>query len=111
MLHTVEHANAFEGVLHAFFSFGGGQAPVGEGEFDVFVDGEIADEVEGLKDEADFAVADAGAFGQIERLHGRAVELIGSAGGGVEQAEDGEQRRFAAAGGAGDGDVLAFVDL
>jgi hypothetical protein len=100
----LEHADAFEGVLHALFPFGGGQAPIGKGEFDVFVYGEIADQVEGLK-------ADAGAFGQIERLHRGTVELLGFAGVGVEQTKDREQRRFAAAGGARDGDTLAFFDL
>ena len=38
-----------------------------------------------------------------------AVEQVGAARGRVEQAQDGEQRRFSAAGGSGDGDVFALV--
>jgi hypothetical protein len=95
-------------VVTAVLALGGGHAAVGEGELDVFVDGEVADEVEGLENEADLAVADAGALGEREALDGAAVEEVGAVGRGVEQAEDGEEGGFAAAGGAGDGDVFAL---
>ncbi len=81
---------------------------VGERQLNVLVDGEVADEVEALEDEADFLIADARALGEIQVFDGVAVEQILTARGRIEQADDGEQRRLAAAGRAGHGDVLAF---
>jgi hypothetical protein len=42
---------------------------------------------------------------------GLAVEGVGALGGRIEQTQDGEQRRFAATGGPGDGDVFALLDF
>jgi hypothetical protein len=50
----------------------------------------------------------------ISRLRMRArrpVQRVVAAGRAVEQAEDREQRRLAAAGRTGDGDVLPFLDV
>jgi hypothetical protein len=45
---------------------------IGQRQLDVLEHGQVADQVEGLEDEADLAVADAGALGrEIERPAGR----------------------------------------
>src|SRR5271168_2781493 len=59
---AVGHADAFEGVLDLLLALGGARAAIGQRQLDVFVDGEVADEVERLEDEADLAIADAGAL-------------------------------------------------
>jgi len=51
----VAHADFFEGGGDGGFALGGGHTAVGEGELDVFVDGEVADEIEGLENETDLA--------------------------------------------------------
>ena len=73
MLGAVGHFDAFEGVLYFFLPFGGGHAAIGEGQFDVFINSEIADQVKGLEDEADFAVADARPVSELESGNGLAV--------------------------------------
>src|SRR5712692_4464811 len=56
------HANALERVLHFLLALTGAGAAIGEWELHVFVHGEIADQVEGLKDEADLAIANTRAL-------------------------------------------------
>ena len=86
-------------------------AAVGERQLDILVDGEVADQVEGLEDEADLAVPNAGALGGRELGHRLVVEPVLATGRRVEQAQEREQRGLAAAGRAGDGDVLAAAHL
>jgi hypothetical protein len=111
MLRAMRHLDAFEGVLDFFLALGGGHAAIGEREFDVFVDGEIADEIEGLKDETDFPIANAGALGELETGDGLAVEGVVPFRGRVEQAKDREEAGFATAGGTGDGEVFSLFDF
>src|SRR5690606_35967056 len=111
VLGAVAHADLLESFEDAFLALGGRHAAVGERQLDVLVNGEVADEIEGLENETDLAVADAGTLGEREALHGATVEEVGALGGRVEQAENGEEGGLAAAGWAGDGDVFALVDL
>src|SRR5437667_692642 len=76
----------------------------------VLVHGEITDQVERLEDEADFAIADACPLGGADVLHGRPVEPVLARGRTVEEPEDRQQRRFAAAGRPADRDVFASPD-
>ncbi len=111
VLGAVAHADLLEGLGHALLALAGGHAAVGEGQLDVLIDREVADEVEGLENEADLAVADAGALGERQALDGAAVEDVGAVGRGVEEAEDGKEGGLAATGRAGDGDILALADV
>src|SRR5713226_5376364 len=56
------HADALERALHLLLALARAGAAIGEWELHVFVYGEIADQVEGLKDEADLTVANARAL-------------------------------------------------
>ena len=49
---------------------------VGERQLDVFIDGQIADQIEALEDEADLLIADARALGKVKVLGRLAVERI-----------------------------------
>src|SRR6185437_5466844 len=111
VLHAVAHANALEGVGDALLALGGRHAAVGERKLDVLVDGQIADQVERLEDEADLPVADAGALARRElgdRLAGEGVLAVRW---GIQQSENGQERRLAAARGTFHGHVLARLDL
>jgi len=106
----MRHLDAFECVLDFFLALGRGHAAIGEGEFDVFVDGKIADEIESLEDESDFAIANARAITELEGGDGLTVEGVVPFCGRIEKTEDGEESGLAAAGGTGDGEVFAFFD-
>jgi hypothetical protein len=111
VLHAVRHTDPLESLLHAVLALFGGHAPVGEGQLDVLVDRQVADQVERLEDEADLAVADAGPLGEREVGHLLLVQHVLAVAGRIEQAQDRQQRGLAAAGGAGDRDVLTVADL
>ena len=64
VLHAVRHADALEHFLHALFALGRRHAAIGQRQLDVFIHREVADQVERLEDEADFAIADARAIGE-----------------------------------------------
>ncbi len=91
-------------------ALGGGSAVVDEGQLDVVERGGAGEEVEGLEDEADLLVADAGEFVVVELGDVVAVEPVAALRGGVEAADEVHQRGFAGAGGAHDGDVLVVAD-
>src|SRR5438045_9481161 len=107
----MRHANFLEGFVHALFTLSSAHLAIGERQLDVFVDCEIADEVEALEDEADLLIADARAIREVEALHRLVVQYEGAISGSVEQSNDRQQRRLAAARGAGHRDILAFANL
>ena len=111
VLRTVGHLDAFERAPDFFLAFGGGHSAIGKGEFHVLIDSEIADEVEGLKNEADFAVADTRSVAELQAGNRLAVEGVIPFRGRVEQAEDGKERGLPTAGRAGDGEVFALFDF
>ena len=81
-----------------------------EGQQDVFERRERRDELVGLEDEADLAAADGGELGLGKVVDGHAVKPDFARAGRVEPGQQAEQRAFAAAAGADDGDELARRD-
>ena len=71
----------------------------------------FSNQVEALEHKADVALAELGALLLLQAADFGAQEFVGTAGGIVQQAEDVEQRRFAAARRAHDGDELAVLDF
>ena len=88
-----------------------GHAAIGQRQLDVFENGQVADEIEALEDEADLAIADARALRKGEVRDLAAFERVAPVRWRVEQAEDREQGRFAATGRPGDGDVFALANV
>src|SRR5262245_11389950 len=111
MLGAVAHPHPFERFRHARAALRRPHAPVGERQLDVLVDRQVANEVEALKNEADLAVADARALRRLQIRDRLIVQRIVAFGRCVEQTEDGQQGRLAAAGGPRYGNVLAGADL
>src|SRR6478752_947335 len=62
--------------------------PISKREFYVFVNCEIANQVEALENETNFLVANARPRAKVEILHRLAVQLILAAGWGVKQPND-----------------------
>ena len=92
-------------------ALGGGDIQIAKWQFDVLIHIEFIDQVEALEHEADVALAELGALLFLEAAHFGAEEFIGTAGGIVQQAQNVQQRGFAAARRAHDGDELAVLDF
>ena len=82
-----------------------------ERQFDVLIDVELVDEVEALEHEADVALAEFGALALLQLAHLLTEQLVGAARGVVQEAEDVEQRGFAAARRPHHGHELAGLDF
>ena len=70
---------------------------VAQRQFDVLIDVQFVDEVEALEHEADVALAELGALLLLQAANLLSEQLIGALGGIIQEAEDVEQRGFAAA--------------
>ena len=57
MLHAVRHPHPFQRLLYALFAFRGRHATVSQRQLHVFINVQIADEVEGLENETNLPVA------------------------------------------------------
>src|SRR5216117_3815727 len=110
MLRAMHHADPLERLLHALGALRPRHATVGERQLDILGDGEVADQIEGLKHEADPPVADSGSLGRRQVGHRLVLEQVAPVAGRIEQAEDREERRLAAARRAVDRDVFAFAN-
>ena len=109
--HAVRHSHALECLLDLLLALRRTGASIGQWQLDVFVHGEVANQVERLKDEADLPVADARAIADREIRHRLAVQRVVPVRWRIQQAENREQRRFAAARWPGDRDVLSLLDF
>ena len=87
----MRHLDPIQHPLHAFLALSGAHAAVGQRQFDVLVHREVADEIEGLEDEADATVPNPGALGGLQIRHRFASQAVLAGGRRVEQAEDRQQ--------------------
>src|SRR5207247_8462310 len=111
MLRAVRHADALERRFHALLALGRLHPAIGERQLYVLEDREVADQVEALEDEPNLTVAHARALGRRQFRDRAAVEQVRSFGRRVEQAEDRQERRLAAARRSRDRHVFALADL
>ena len=96
MLGAMAHADALECFGHALLSFARIHAAIGQRQLDVFINGQVANQIETLKDETHFAIANARALRERKIFHSVTVEDVLAVGRRVEQAEDRQQGRLAA---------------
>jgi hypothetical protein len=108
--HASAEADGFEDVFGAGGALGGGGTVVDERELDIVERGGAGEEVEGLEDEADFFIADAGELVVIELGDIVTVEPVAALRRGVEAADEVHQRGFTGSGWAHDGNVLVVAD-
>ena len=88
-----------------------GNASEQKRKFDIFVDGEGMEELEGLEDEADFVAAQDCEDGVVEAGCWRAINEDGAAGGKIHGAGEIEESGFAAAAASDEGEELAGGDV
>src|SRR6266436_5303644 len=85
MAQTVGHAHAFERMLHLLLAFGRARAAIGQRQLDVFVDGQVADQVERLKNEANFAVANPRAFAESKIRNRLSIQRVITSTRGIQE--------------------------
>ncbi len=86
-------------------------AGVDQRQFDVAQGVGAGQQVEGLKDETDFAIADFGQLVVIQFADVGAVQFVSARSAGVQAAEQVHQGGFAGTGRPHDGHVFAALDL
>src|SRR2546428_11356856 len=111
MLGAMAHAHALQRLSHALLPVARVHATIGQRQLDVFVDREIADQIEALKDKANFAVANTSALRQRKSLNWVIIENVLAIGRRIEQTQNRQQRRFAATRGAGNREIFALLDI
>jgi hypothetical protein len=108
---AVHDVHAFELGLHLFLAVGRGCFQVQQGEFHVFVHGQLVNQVEGLEHKTDVAFAEIGAVALTHFGHFGTKKVILALAGVVEQSEDIEQGRLSATGRAHHRHELAGLDF
>src|SRR6185369_3682489 len=111
VLRAMRHADALECIRNALLSLARAHAAIRQRQFNVLVDREVADQVEALEDETNFAVSDPGALRKRKVLYRMTVEDVLTVARCIQQAQNREQSGFAAARRSGDGNVFTLFDI
>src|SRR5580704_575587 len=111
MFHAVRHSDALEHFLHALLALRRRHTAIRERKLDVLKNGEIADQVKCLENEADLAIANASAIGERKIRHRLLIDPVVAIARRIEQAENRKQGGFAAARRPGDGEKFAVLDI
>lgn len=84
---------------------------VGERNFKIFVDSEVVDQVIRLEDETDVVFVEFVALFGVHFVYGLIKEVVFAAPGGIEHADDAEERGLPRPGGTHEGDEFAGLDF
>src|SRR5215470_7869088 len=108
---AMRHAHTLERLHDSLLALGRWHLlPIRQRQLYVFINREVANQVETLKNETDFAIADTGACRKLQALDRLPVQFILSTCRRIEQPNDRKQRGFSAARWAGDSDVFALAE-
>src|SRR5262245_59197423 len=107
----MSHSYFFQGLVDTLAPLDSPHPSVGQRQFHIFIDAQVANQVETLKNETDPTVADARPFGGLEIFNRFFVESVASFAGGIQQPENGKQSGFPAARRSGDRNILAIFYL
>src|SRR5207247_5170522 len=88
MLGAMAHADTFERFENEAFAITAAHPAIGQRQLDILKHGQIADEIKALKDESNFAVADASPIRKRKVRHFGAFQRVTPARWSVEQTED-----------------------
>jgi hypothetical protein len=102
---------AVESVADKAGAFFLGDIFVGERDFEVFVDGEIVDEMVGLEDETDVVFVEFVALLVVDFVNGLIEEIVFAGPGTIEHAEDAEEGGLPCPGRTHEGDKFAGQDV
>ena len=107
---SVGQANHFESGHRASMALGAGKALIEKWNFDIFHDGQFADQIEGLENESNAAASGPTQCRVVKTRHVDAIEQILAVGRSVETAQQIHEGALAASARAHDGAVLARRD-
>ncbi len=110
MAEAMGEADTFEGFADAGGTLGAIDLGEAKREFDIFLEGHARKEIEGLEDHADGGAAIAGKIEGGERGDVLTEGQDGAGGGAVEPGDEIEERGFAGAGGAEEGEEFVLRD-
>ena len=105
------HPEAIQDVGDDALPFGAANVAIGKRQLDVFVNGEVVEQVVGLEHETDGALLDCRTLPGSQMVNRLAEQLVLAGPGMVMHAHDVEKCRFASAGRAHDRDELARFDV
>jgi hypothetical protein len=88
MFRPMAHADALQRLGHKLLPLGSRHSPISQGQFHIFVNGQIADKIETLENEANLAIADAGAIGERKVGDFAALQGIAPARRSIKQTEN-----------------------
>ena len=111
MARTVTDVHSVQNGIDHFFSFGSLDSQIDQRKFHVFVDVQFVDQVEALKHETDLSLAVERPVALLQRTDFLAEQEILARSRIVQQAQNIQQSRFAAARGTHDSDELALLHL
>src|SRR5262249_9844326 len=98
----VSHAYFLESFCDSLLPFSGAHSAISKGQFNVFEHRQIPNQIKALEYEPHLPVSDPGSLSKIELGDRLSIENIRALGWRIQEAEDGQECRFAAAGWAGD---------
>src|SRR5207302_11016818 len=111
MFCAMRHAHALQGFGHKRFAIAGARAPVGQRQFDVFENRQIADQIKALKDETDLAIPNARALCEGEIRDLMAFQRITAIRRSIEQAANRKQRGLAATSRSSNDSIFVFANI
>ncbi|MCR6657697.1 MAG: hypothetical protein NVV63_18240 [Opitutus sp.] len=106
-----DHVEAIERVAHDALAVLLGRVAIGERDLEIFVNGEVVEQVVALEDETEMFLLQLEAFLFVELVHGFAEQLVFTRPGAVVQAEDVEQGGLAGTGRTHDRHELTCGDF
>ena len=105
------HAHALQCIGDSLFAFARRHPSIRKRQFYVFIDGEIADEIEALKNETNLTIANPRALGQGKILNRIVIKNVLTIRGRIQQTKDRQECRLPATRRSGNGKVFAFLDI
>ncbi len=107
----MRHAHALQRLHHPPLAIRSRHSlAVRQRQLNIFVDREIANQIETLEDESDLLIANPRALRKVQILDRLSIQRIAAACRRIQQPDDRQQRRFAASRRSRHSDILPFTD-
>src|SRR6266436_9089455 len=107
----MRHAHPFQRFGDQCFAVAGSGAAIRERQFDVLKNREVADQIETLKDETDFAIANARSLRERKIRDLVTFQRVTAVGSSIQQTKNRKQRCLAATGWSRNGNIFALANI
>src|SRR5262245_53123256 len=106
MLGSMSHPYALEGLSDKASPLASRHSTIGQRQLNVFIDRQVPDQIETLKDKTDFAIANSSTFRKRKISNFTTLEGIASVGRRIKQTQNGKKSRLSATRRTGDRNVF-----